>query len=231
MRSREASATTPVEGAGVAPPGDRHGADLRTTDMGQGTLAFVVSLGLGGAFVASLVVAFVFVVSTDSNGGEHAEPAWAASFADWLALDASVAPPFEPEDAEHGGIEVGQSELLAPANDRCGARGTNLLHVRWHEPGGASSAEVVANYRFVVVDDRASIIRVTCERTGTAPFVGSGPIEVAAGLDPATPPTLELDRDLVTGRIETVQIDMATADGGEVIVIGDARDSIGLGTP
>lgn len=180
-------------------------------------LEVVVSIAVSSVLISGLTSALLMTLRTTPTTEVRIDDARSTrSLSTWLAHDTTSAPGFEPAQV-NGGFDVDTAP--GPGNDKCGADPTtsNLLHLTWIEQG-SQNLGFVANYRWRVDGGVGEIVRYSCERVGAGPYGSVRSFPLAFGLDPATPPTVTLVRDTMTGRVLSVKLRLVSIGGDDVLV-------------
>lgn len=184
-------------------------------DEGFTLIEVIIVLVILGVVMSSLSLALSVALRTNPDNDNRVDDARSTrSLATWLSYDVSSTPPFVGEQAQ-GGIVTGVG------ND-CAGPGVNLLHLKWVE-AKPTSVTYVASYRFVQAAGTGEIVRVSCKRLGTGPFLSSSIQNLTSGLNPAAAPKVVLAVDGV-GRVTKVSFSLTGKTGQSVLVETASRN-------
>ena len=211
---------TPTRDLGeVAGDGSQDCAE-RPDDAGFTLVEMLIVLLVSGVLVAAMATAFSVVVRVTPTSEDRIDDARSTrNLSTMLSHDTSSTPPFAPEGST-GGFDV--STASSTVNNDCSGGGTNIVHMQWTE-AIPTSVTYVANYRFVIEDEAATVYRYSCFATDGGPYVLESARAVTPSLDPASLPVAELQTD-PSGRVTVLAFRLTGMSGDTVLVETTSRN-------
>lgn len=190
-------------------------------DDGFTLIETLMVMAVMSIIITALAVSFTVIVRVSPDTELRIDDARSTrGLSTWLAHDTTSAPRFQPEQPV-GGIDTTASR------DSCGGGpGANMIHFTWTEDSFLDRV-FTSSYRFVVDGDEGRIVRVTCSRTTSSSFGAPSIVNLTSGLDPATPPTVTLNRvDPIDplSEVESVDFRLTATSGAAVLVQTGSRN-------